>query len=114
CPFLWGSERTPSFRGSADMGAFSPPITITAAFHEQRRQQVAEESLAASAGSLHAAMVDPFWAMSPVLPRSRGWAYGEAPTRFYAALSQTGRRRGCQGKGQLSWTSSISQEEASF
>ncbi|CAL9191309.1 unnamed protein product, partial [Musa hybrid cultivar] len=43
-----------------------------------------------SAGSLHAAMVDPFWAMSPVLPWSRGWAYGEAPTRFYAALSQTG------------------------
>ncbi|CAD5191242.1 unnamed protein product [Musa acuminata subsp. malaccensis] len=81
------------------MGAFSPPITITAAFHEQRRQQVAEESLAASAGSLHAAMVDPFWATSPVLPRSRGWAYGEAPTRLYAALSQTGRRRGCQACG---------------
>ncbi|CAL9073637.1 unnamed protein product [Musa textilis] len=76
------------------MGAFSPPITITASFHELRRQQVAEESLAASTGSLRPALVAPFWAMSAVLPRSRGWAYGEAPTRLYTALSQTGRRRG--------------------
>ncbi|RWW00615.1 hypothetical protein BHE74_00043696 [Ensete ventricosum] len=80
------------------MGPFSPPITITAAFREQRRQQVADESLAASTGSLHPALVAPFWVMSAVLRRSRGGAYGEAPTRLYAALAQAGRRRGWQGE----------------
>ncbi|CAL9191313.1 unnamed protein product, partial [Musa hybrid cultivar] len=73
---------------------------VLSADHDNRR--FSRATTAAGSGGIFsrlAAMVDPFWAMSPVLPRSRGWAYGEAPTRLYAALSQTGRRRGCQACG---------------